>query len=92
MGVMEALYEQVPRIRAQRTLLAAEAAVYPHLTKEGGERWWRLWVGRAYPPARGSAAVPKQRRALFFWNGEPVTPRELKGRLAGHLRSGFSRD
>lgn len=48
-----------------------------------------LRVEGAEPRGRG---VPHHRSSLFFWQGAALSPAALKDKLAGQLRSGFSRD
>lgn len=79
---MQGLANQIPRIQAERTLLAAQAAVYPHMGKDGARRWWDSMVRRTQQAAR----VVRQ---LFTWGGQPVTPEGLKARLSQQLGGGF---
>lgn len=83
----EALEGQMPALEAQRMMAAAQAAVYPHVTKDGAQKMWQGWERAAYPP---EPIGPGARRALFLWNNQPVAPVDLRQRLAGVLGGGLS--
>lgn len=77
---MAALYAEIPRIRAERLLDAAQAASFPHLSKEGRARWLRS-AGRF--SRRAATAAAATQHAGLTWNGVPIPSREaFKARLA----------
>jgi hypothetical protein len=95
---MEGLYQQVPRIRARRTLDMADAALYAQLMKlssqsaQAGSRW-RASVERvAYPVSRAVDDRSPDRSdhpSRFSWNGEPVGVRGLKHNLMRTIGGGL---
>jgi hypothetical protein len=91
-----AYVEQIEAVTAERLLSMADAALYAQLTPESGRTWREAVARRLAAPRRaarnGRSDVPHHRSSLFFWNGEALDPRALTGRLAGHLKAGFSRD
>jgi hypothetical protein len=82
----EALESEIPVVEARRQMQAAQAAVYPHLTKEGAERLWQAWSAAAYRPAP-EHMVPA-RDALFTLNGTPVSFEGLRQGLTQMLEPG----
>lgn len=83
----EALESKIPVMEARGMMRAAQAAVYPHVTKDGAQKMWQGWERAAYPP---EPVGPGSRRAMFTWNGRAVTPIDLRQRLAGVLGGGLS--
>lgn len=81
-ATLDAMYEQIPRIEAERSMRAATAALYPHLTKRGAQDLWRAWAGQARRTAGAAAA--------FTWNGVQMGARQIKAKLAETLGGGFS--
>lgn len=69
---MRALYDEIPRIRAERLLDAAQAASFPHLDRTGQTRWLQS-VGRV--SSRAAMAAGKSLGGLT-WNGQVVPTRE----------------
>jgi hypothetical protein len=74
--------EEMPRVRALWMLDAAQAALYPHLKREGARAWWDSLVRRTRRVVR---AVGQ----LFTLNGAPVTPDALRERLGAELGGRF---
>lgn len=54
---MYALLDEIPRLRAQQMLDAAQASVYPHLTKESAQRWWNGLVQQAQRTVRDAVTT-----------------------------------
>lgn len=69
---MEAMFGEIPRIRAERLLDAAQAASFPRLDKAGRTRWLQQ-VGRA--SVRAQQAAGREQGGLTF-NGQPMLTRE----------------
>jgi hypothetical protein len=86
---MESLWHQLPRIRAERALAAAQAAVYPHLRKDHAKRWWDATVKMTQQVARGAVQAAK---TLFTLNGRPMNPDQMKRGLTEQLGGGFQGD
>lgn len=76
---------QIAATEARRLMDAAMAALYPNVKPEDAKRMWGSWERLASPPAPATAGG-----ATFTWNGTPVSPVDLKQRLAGHLGAGLS--
>lgn len=83
----EALEGQIPALEARALLAAAQAALYPHVTKEGAERMWGAWTEAAYP--RPTPAMPAP-GSLFSLNGRPVDIGALRHGLGSALGAGLS--
>lgn len=83
-----ALESQIPAVEARAMMAAAQAALYPHVTKEGAERMWQAWVRQAEPP-RPLSAMPAP-GALFSLNGKPVNLHELRFGLGQAMGAGLS--
>lgn len=83
----EALERQIPALEARALLQSAQAAVYPHVSKEAAERMWRGWQQAAYPRPVTLADV---RDSLLYLDGVPVTVAELRAGLGAALPEGLS--
>jgi hypothetical protein len=79
------LERTVQATEARRLMDAAQSALYPHVKPEAARRLWSAWERMADPPPPAPAPG-----SLFSWNGKPVTPIDLKRRLAGHLGMGLT--
>lgn len=84
---MLAYAEAMPRVDAQRMLDAAQAAAFPHRTKDNAASWLRD-LGRVIQAARQTVSDA----AEFRWNGRPVSLGGLKRRMARAFGRGFSED
>lgn len=83
--VLDAYFEQMPRLRAERIIDAARAAAGPY-QKQG---WWDALRDQAYGAVRQATAAAGAGARLAF-NGVPVGVRELKSRLNQALGGGYS--
>lgn len=75
-----AYVEQLPRLQAEQARQASMIAAFPHMTKQGARDWMT---------ALSKAAVRAIREG-FTWNGQQVSTRGLKARLAQAFGGGFS--
>lgn len=71
----EALEAEIPAIDAERMQRAALAALYPHTSKEGGQRMWRSWTEQIN---RVREQTGRAAGALFMVDGKAVGLRGLK--------------
>lgn len=82
-----ALESQVPAVEARAIMASAQAAVYPHVSKEGAQRMWQAWTRAAYPPP----PTPTSRAASqFYLNDRPVSIFELRRGLGQALGAGLT--
>jgi hypothetical protein len=81
----EGLEAQIPALEARAMLAAAQAAVYPHVSKEGAERMWQGWMADAYP--RPLTQMPASGSLLSF-NGRAVSFGELQSKLSTAMAPG----
>lgn len=86
--VLQAYLDQIPRLRAERMMAAAEAASVPYFEKGAHREWWQR-QGQA-ATAESAPARAAGSGTLFTWNGAPMGLPALKGKLAGVLGGGFS--
>lgn len=84
----QGLEARIPAVQAERSMQMAQAATYPHATKDGAERMWRSWVRQAEPP-RPLSGMPVK-GALFTLNNKPVSISELRAGLGAELGQGLS--
>lgn len=80
-----ALESRIPAEEARRMMHAAEAAFYPHVTKEGARRMWRHWSETVNPTP---IALPVK-GALLSFNGQAVDFPTLREQLSGALGRGL---
>lgn len=80
-----ALEARIPMVGAERMMTMAQAALYPHLTKEGGQKLWSGWERQSRPAPE---ARPGQTAALFTLNGRPVAPDTLEQQIAALMGVG----
>lgn len=85
--VLQAYLDQIPRLRAERMMAAAEAASVPYFEKGAHREWWQR-QGQA--ATAESAPVPGGQRTPFTFNGRPMQLGGLKRELATALGGGFS--
>lgn len=64
-----ALEAEIPAVRAERMMDAAQAAVYPHVSKSGARQMWREWTQAVQRSANQAA---RRSAALFVVDGKPV--------------------
>lgn len=85
---MLAYLDEIPRLQAGQQLMAAEVALYPHLTKASARDWRRAKLAAAMRPVRrGSGRAPG-----LSLNGQPITMPALKQQLALAFGGAFSAD
>jgi hypothetical protein len=65
----EGLESQIPVIEAERMQAAAQAALYPHVTKEGARQMWQAWTAQIERVGREAAQAAG---ALFTVDGRAV--------------------
>lgn len=83
-----ALEGRIPAMQAERSMQLAQAAVYPHVTREGAERMWQAWT-RATDPDPLPSAMPVK-GALFTLNGRPVSFEALRIGLGQAIGGGLA--
>lgn len=80
-----ALEARTPMVDAERAMTMAQAALYPHLTREGGQKLWAGWERQARPAVE---ARPGQAGALFTLNGRPVAADALEQQITALMGLG----
>lgn len=72
-------YRQIPVLQAQEDARAAQVALYPHVTDEGRQSLWGMWMERA------SVAVQRAGQAAEdVVEGGVMTMRQFRGWLKRH--------
>lgn len=86
--VLQAYFEQLPRLRAERALEAAGVGALPWIKERDQQRWYDAQRARLNPepmPSKADAAL-----LPFTFNGIPMGKAALKARVAQVLGAGFS--
>jgi hypothetical protein len=83
-----ALESRIPAVQAERSLQLAQAALYPHTSKDAAQRMWQVWTRAANPPppTSGKQAAGSQ----FYLNDRPVSIFELRRGLGQALGAGLT--
>jgi hypothetical protein len=81
-----AYVDQMPRLRAERLLDAAQAALAEHHKPE----WWDAQLAAARGDAQEGGTTTGRPSSPFRFNGQPISAQELKRELASSLGAGFS--
>lgn len=82
LGLFEGYERQMPVLRAERLLDAAQAASVPHMGREA-----QGWYDRMIAAARGVVEDVVRRAApMFTWNGRKLgSSRELRAKFNEHV-------
>lgn len=83
---MEALTDNIDRVQAERALVAAQAALYPHMKADAGRQWWQATMRLTQYVAH---SVGQAARQLFTLNGRALDHRQMKRQLGQQLGGGF---
>ena len=65
----EGLEAQIPAIEGERMQAAAQAALYPHVTKDGARQMWSAWTEQINRVSRDAATAAG---SLFTVDGKAV--------------------
>jgi hypothetical protein len=84
--VLSAYLDQIPRLRAERALDAAQVNALPWMKDGDRQAWYEAQHGRMglVEPEASDVWMP------FTWNGQRVGKEVLKSKVAGALGSGLS--